>query len=120
MRATVAALLLLLHIQPLAGTVLCLGLSGVGAEYMEAGCPMPGESAEAPVPDKNAGQSELGAPADPHECVFAEACNLTPTIARSLEPGVSNIPSLTDRAPWSPTPLLLSYGSAPPTPPPRA
>ena len=120
MRATVAALLLLLQLEPVGGVVLCLGLSASNAEYMEDGCPMPRASDETSPPPRSTGQSELGVLADAHECAFAEVCNLTPTLARSLDADVSSIPPSTDRVRWAATPRLLTDGSAPPVPPPRA
>lgn len=115
MRCAVAALLLLLRLQSLAGVALCSRMGGGDEERMEAGCPMPETST--PAAPRGEGWTPLSAP---HDCVFAEACAPSAIIVHSASTAIVSLPQHVEPAGLLGRPLLPTEGRAPPVPPPKA
>jgi hypothetical protein len=110
MKAFLAVLLLLVQLQPLAGTALCLSFSD-GASQKE--CEMPEHET---VPRSALAQSETAAP----NCALASVCSPSPLAVPSLTEGVVIITALPPEVAITHPATLASVFSAPPFHPPRA
>jgi hypothetical protein len=116
MRAIVASAMLFLQLQSVLGVVLCSAMGGSDGERMEAGCPMP----ESAAGGANYHKEAWSAPDTSHECVFAEACAPSPTVANSAAPGIVGVPLQIDAVIRLPDFLLPTEDRSPPVPPPKA
>jgi len=110
MKATFAALLLLLQLQPLLGTAACLGLSD---RAREAECQMPEHGA---MPQSTLAQTESPAP----NCALASVCAPSPLAIVSLPENLESVIALHSESPIMPAATLFGISSAPPFHPPRA
>jgi hypothetical protein len=109
MKSILAALVLLLQLQPLAGTALCLGISDRASQKE---CEMPEHGA---VPRSALAQSESGSPS----CALASVCSPSPLAVPSLTEDVVITTPPPPEAAVTRTVTLASIFSAPPFHPPR-
>jgi hypothetical protein len=72
MRAILAAVLLLVHLEPLAGVAICRGLAMVSPEQMEEDCPMTGAPRAAATETRRSGGAAAADEA-PLDCLFTKA-----------------------------------------------
>ena len=110
MKAVLAALLLLVQLQPLAGTALCLGLSDRASQEE---CEMPEHGA---VPHSTLVQTESASP----NCAISSVCSPSPLTVPSLTDDVVAAIALPPQVVITHTATLASIFSAPPFHPPRA
>ena len=110
MKATLAALLLLLQLQPLLGTAACLGLSDRASK---AECEM---SEHGAMPDSSVAQTESPAP----NCALASVCAPSPLTIVSLPESLESVVAFYSQSPIMAAPALFGISSAPPFHPPRA
>jgi hypothetical protein len=138
MRSLLAALLLFLQFQPLAGAALCWGLSRADAGRMENGCPMPAHptannansddhamtspsSADAVRASASpSAPSALQDPVTASDCALAQACTPTtpPVLATPVVVAAMDSPRHSHW--WRAESALGTERSAPPLPPPNA
>jgi hypothetical protein len=109
MKSVLAALVLLLQLHPLFGTVACLGLSKQGPQQE---CQMPEHGA---VPHSTVAQPNSSA----SNCALASVCAPTPLAIKGLADGVQSIIALSTESRSMAAPALLGISSAPPFHPPR-
>jgi len=110
MKAVLAAFLLLVQLQPLAGTALCLGFSDRASQTE---CEMPEHGA---VPDSALAQSESALPT----CALASVCSPSPLAVPSLTEDAVTTTALLPEVAITRTTALVSIFSAPPFHPPKA
>ena len=109
MKAVLAALLLLVQLQPLTGIALCLGFSDRASQKE---CEMPDHGA---VPHSTLAQTESSSPG----CALASVCSPSPTAVPSLTEHVVTTTALPPEVPITGTATLASTFSAPPFHPPK-
>jgi hypothetical protein len=116
MKSILAALVLLLQLQPILGTAVCLGLS----DRAEAECQIPEHGAMpehgAAMPQSTVAQPELPAP----NCALASACAPSPLTIVSLPENLESIVALYSKPLVMAATTLFGVSSAPPFHPPRA
>ena len=110
MKSVLAALVLLLQLQPLFGTVACLGFSKPGPQQE---CQMPEHGA---VPHSTVAQPNSSTP----NCALASVCAPTPLAIISLADGLQSVIALSADSRGMAAPTLFGVSSAPPFDPPRA
>jgi hypothetical protein len=110
MKSALAALILLLQLQPFLGTVFCLGVSKQGPQQE---CQMPEHGA---VPHSTVAQPNSSVP----NCALASVCAPTPLAIVSLGDGLQSITVLSTELRSMAAPTLFGISSAPPFDPPRA
>jgi hypothetical protein len=110
MKSILAALVLLLQLQPLFGTVACLALSDRASQ---AECQMPEHGAK---PPSTVAQTESPAP----NCALASVCAPSPLTIVSLSENLESIVALYSKPPVMAATTLFGISSAPPFHPPRA
>jgi hypothetical protein len=110
MKSVLAALALLLQLQPLLGTAACLGLSRQGPQQE---CQMPEHGA---VPHSTVAQPDSSTP----NCALASVCAPTPLAIASLADRLESIITLYTESGNLSAPTLFGISSAPPFDPPRA
>ena len=110
MKSIVAALLLLLQLQPLFGTLACMGLSD---RARQAECQMPEHG---PMPASTLAQTESPAP----NCALASVCAPSPLTIVSLPENFESTVALYSEPPVMAATALFGISSAPPFHPPRA
>jgi hypothetical protein len=110
MKAILAALVLLLQLQPLLGTVACLGLSDRASQ---AECQMPEHGA---TPYSTVAQTEAPVP----NCALASVCAPSPLAVVSLPENLESVIALHSEPPRMVATTPLGISSAPPFHPPRA
>jgi hypothetical protein len=110
MKPLLAAVLLLFQLQPVAGTVACLGLSD---RVSQPECEMPEHGA---VPQSTVAQTEYPAP----NCALATVCAPSPLTIVSLPENLESLVALHSEPPRMAAATLLGITSAPPFHPPRA
>jgi hypothetical protein len=138
MRSLLAALLLFLQFQPLAGAALCWGLSRADAGRMENGCPMPanpasenanpGDHAMASPSSADAARASASRSAGPalqgpiaaSDCAFAQACTPTTPPVLATPAVIAAMDSPHHTLWWRAESALGTERSAPPLPPPNA
>ena len=111
MKAWFAALLLFFQLQPVLGTVACLGFSKQGGQQE---CQMPEHGA---VPHSTVAQT--GSSTAPN-CALASVCAPTPLAIASLPDSLESVTALHSEAPRISAATLASIFSAPPFHPPKA
>jgi hypothetical protein len=109
MKSVLAALVLLLQLQPVLGTVACLGLPKQGAQQE---CQMPEHGA---VPHSTVAAPNSSAP----NCALASVCAPTPLAIMSLADGPQSTIAGSTESRSMAAPALLGIFSAPPFHPPR-
>jgi hypothetical protein len=107
MKSIVAALVLLLQLHPVVGSVACLGRA------TQPDCQMPGHSA---VPHSTVDQTESGIP----DCPLASFCAPSPSAILSPRENLESAVALHSESPIMETATLFGVSSAPPFHPPRA
>jgi hypothetical protein len=107
MKSILAAIVLLLQLHPVVGTVACLGRA------TQPDCEMPGHAA---VPHSTVGQTESGTPA----CALASFCAPSPLAIVSPRENLESAVALHSESPIMATAALFGLSSAPPFHPPRA
>lgn len=110
MKSVLAALVLLLQLQPLLGTAVCLSFSD-GAAQSE--CEMPDNVA---VPHSAVAHTESPAP----NCALASVCVTSPLTIVSLPESFESVVAFYSQSPITAAPTLFGISSAPPFHPPRA
>lgn len=110
MKAILAALLLLFQLQPVLGTVACLGLPRPGPQQE---CQMPEHGA---VPHSTLAQPNSSTP----NCALASVCAPTPLAIASLADRLESTLELYTESGSLSAPTLFGISSAPPFDPPRA
>jgi hypothetical protein len=110
MKSVLAALVLLLQLQPLFGTAACLGLSGRASR---PDCQMPDHVA---VPHSTVAQTQSPAP----NCALASVCAPSPLATVSLLESLEYVIALNYNPSIMAAPTLFGISSAPPFHPPRA
>ncbi len=110
MKPLLAAALLLFQLQPLVGTVACLGLSDRAGQPE---CEMPDHGA---MPHTTVAQTESPGP----NCTLASVCAPSPLAIVSLPENLESVVALHSEPPRMAATTLLGISSAPPFHPPRA
>lgn len=110
MKAVVALLLLLVQLQPLAGTALCLGFSDRAIQQQ---CEMPEHGT---VPHSTLVPTDSPSP----DCAIASVCSPSPLAVPSLTDDVVNTTPLPPEVVMTHIATLASIFSAPPFHPPKA
>ena len=110
MKSILAALVLLLQLQPLLGTAACLRLSDQAGKPE---CQMPDHSA---MPYSSVAQTQSPAP----NCALASVCAPSPLAILSLPENLESVIALHSESPIVATAALFGISSAPPFHPPRA
>ena len=110
MKTPLVALLLLLQLQPLLGTVVCLSFSDVAAR---SECEMPDNVA---VP--YSGVAHTQSPA--LNCALASVCAPSPLAVVGLAESIESVVAFCSPSPIMAAPALFGISSAPPFHPPRA
>lgn len=110
MKSILAALVLVLQLQPLFGTAACLGLSD---RARQAECQMPEHGA---MPYSTVAQTEAPAP----NCALASVCAPSPLAIVSLPENLESVVALHSALPLMMATTLFGVSSGPPFHPPRA
>jgi hypothetical protein len=110
MKAVLAALLLLVQLQPLAGTALCLGFSDRASQKK---CEMPEHGV---VPHSTLAQTESASP----NCAISLVCSPSPLAVPSFTDDLVVTTQLPAEVVITHTATLASIFSAPPFHPPKA
>ena len=110
MKSSFAALLLLLQLQPLFGTVACLGLSD---RTSQPGCEMPERG---PQPHSTVAQAD----SPTTNCALAGVCAPSPLAIVGLAESLESVVAFYSRSSVMLAPALFGISSAPPFHPPRA
>jgi hypothetical protein len=110
MKVIFAALLLFFQLQPVLGTVACLGLSKPGPQQ---DCQMPEHGA---VPHSTVTQPNSSTP----NCALASVCAPTPLAIVGLPENLDSVIAFYSEPPIMGTATLFGISSAPPFRPPRA
>jgi hypothetical protein len=105
-----AALLLMVQLQPLFGSAACLGLTGRASQ---SECPMPEHGA---MPLSTVGQTEAPAPT----CELASVCAPSSLAILSLPGSLESLVAVQSAQPTTASPSFFGVSSAPPFHPPRA
>jgi hypothetical protein len=110
MKAVFAALLLFFQLQPVLGTVACLGLSKQGPQQE---CQMPEHGA---VPHSTVAAPNSATP----NCTLAPVCAPSPLAIVTLPQNLESLIAFYSEPPMLGTATLFGISSAPPFYPPRA
>jgi hypothetical protein len=121
MRGFLAACLLLLQLQPIAGVVLCQGLALANPDRMEEDCPMDAGNGEAATHQETRGDgSTFSRPDTPHDCMFGEACIASANALIAEPASLRPVFQSTDLLFRLAVAMTGSETRAPPVPPPNS